>query len=363
MWKNILYVLGTAGIFYLAVLYESKGLLVVSLAAVFLPLLFLCVLFYVKQRLAFELLFFSYPIEHTGDYLVGLRIENPSGIYLPHVMAKIQVKNMLTGKKQWVKARGKVSADGMAELTGRIREPEFGMWQARCKQLRCYEWTNLLYLCPKVRDEKQVMVFPAVYETNIKIGIRTRLFWSDGEQYHPQVSGDDPSETLKLREYQKGDRMNRIHWKLSAKNEKLIVAEMGMPMGCNVIIFLDGAPAAMGKKELRAYWETLHSISQEMLTQECAHYIVWRDRQYKGMLCRKAIRKVEDLMDFWCEISSGRMERGVNPGEYARSFPGDAYASGIVWNQELELICNDKRIIQINPGQVREQLMELELLL
>lgn len=363
MWKKILYVLGTAGIFYLAVLYRSKGLLSVSLAVLLLPLLFLCVLSGVKQRLKFELLFSCYPVEQTGDYLVGLRIENRSGIYLPRVRAKIQVKSMHTGKKQWVKVRGKVSADGVAELAGLIREPDFGMWLARCKWVRFYEWTNFLYLCPRVRDEKQVMIFPAVYETNIKIGIRTRLFWSDGEQYHPQVSGDDPSETLKLRAYQKGDRMNRIHWKLSAKNEELIVAEMGMPISCNVVIFLDGEPAVMGRKESRAYWEMLHSISQKMLDEECPHYIVWRDRQYKEMLCRTAIRKVEDLMDFWCQISPDRMEKGANPGEYARLFPGEAYASFLMWNQKLELICNDKKIIQIKPEQVRESLMELELLL
>ena len=363
MWKGILYALGTAGIFYLAVLYKSKALLAVCFVAVLLPLLFLCILSYIKQRLKFELLFSSYPIEHSGDYSVGLRVENPSGVYLPHIMAKIQVKNMLTGKNHWVKAEGKISADGTVELMGKIREPEFGMWQAKCKQVRCYEWADFLYLSCKVQDEKQVMIFPAVYGTNIKIGLRTRLFWSDGEQYHPQISGDDPSETLKLREYQKGDRMNRIHWKLSAKNEELIVAEMGMPMGCNVVIFLDGEPAAMGKKEVRAYWETLHSISQELLTQECAHYLVWRDKQYGEHLCRKAVRKVEDLMDFWCEISSGRMEKGANPGEYTKIFPGETYASGLVWNQKLELLCNDKLVIKITPEQVEKQLMELELLL
>lgn len=363
MWKNVLYALGTVGIFYLAVLYRSKALLVVSLAAVLLPLLFLCVLSYMKQKLKFELLFSSYPIENTGDYLAGLRVENPSSIYLPRIRAMIQVKNTATGKKQWVKAEGKVSAEASVELTGRIKEPEFGMWQAKCKYVRCYEWANFLYLRCKVQDEKQVMVFPAVYETNVKIGIRTRLFWSDGDQYHPQVSGDDPSETLKLREYQKGDRMNRIHWKLSAKNEKLIVAEMGMPVGCNVVIFLDGEPAAMGKKESRAYWEALHSISQELLTQECAHYIIWREKQYKEQLCRKAIRKVEDLIDFWCEISPGRIEKGANPEEYKKIFPGEAYASCLVWNQKLELSCNGKFVIKITPEQVKEQLMELELLL
>lgn len=363
MWKNILYMLGTAGIFYLAVLYKSKALLTVCFAAILLPFLFLFVLLYLRQNLKCELLFYSYPIANTGDYLVGLRVENPGKIYLPRVQIKIQVENVANGRKQWVKAEGKVSAEGVSELSGRLKEPEFGMWQARCRAVRLFEWANFLYLCARVQEERQVMVFPAVYETNIKVGMRTRLFMSDGEQYDPHISGDDPSEILKLREYQKGDRLNRIHWKLSAKNDNLIVAEMSMPVGCNVVIFLDGQPSAMSKKESRAYWEIMNSISQELLAQECAHYLVWRDSQYKELLCRKAVRDVEDLLDFWCGISPVRMEKGVSAKEYARVFPGEAYASSLVLGHSLELICNGKLAAGIKPDTVKKQMMELELLL
>lgn len=363
MWKNILYVLGTAGIFYLAVLYNSRGLMAVCLTAALLPLFFLCMLSYMKKRLECTLLFYSYPIENTGDYQVGLRVENKSPIYFPRVRVKIEVLNVATGKRQWVKAEGKISAGGVAELTGRLGEPEFGMWRASCRYIRCYEWAGFLHLRSRLEEKKQVMVFPAVYATNIKIGIRTRLFLSDGEQYHPQISGDDPSETLKLREYQKGDRPSRIHWKLSAKSDELIVAEMSMPVGCNVVIFLDVQPLSMGKKELRVYWEILHSLSQELLAQECAHYLIWRDKRYQELLCRKAIRGTEDLMDFWCEIFPGKMEKGVNPETYAKAFPGETYASQIVLNQKLELYCNHKLEAGIKPRQVKEQLAELELLL
>lgn len=363
MWKSILYVLATVGIFYLAVLYRNKGLFVVCGTAVLLPLVFLCVLARLKRKLRAEILFLSYPIENTGDYLVGLRVENYTGIVLPKIQAKIHVRNMATGKKKWVKVSGQIPADNITELTGRIREPEFGMWQAECAYIRCYEWTNFWYLRLKVEKQQQVMIFPAVYETNIKVGIRTRLFWADGDQYHPQLSGDDPSETLELREYQKGDRMNRIHWKLSAKNDKLIIAELGMPMGCNIVIFLDAELSAMGNQQIRTYWEVLHSIAQELLTQECAYYLVWKDKRCGDMLSRHAVRKVEDLLNFWCEISPSDMKKGVDAQAYADSFPGEMYVSHLVWNQEMELICNDKQVGKITPGQAAKQLVEMELLL
>lgn len=363
MWKSILYVLGTAGIFYLAILYKSRALFIICGTAVLLPLLFFCVLLFVKRKLRLSLFFYSYPDEKTRVYPVGILVENPTGISLPKLRARIRMKNTASGKQKLVKVQGKIPARSETEISGRFKGPEFGMWQAECKSVRLFEWMDFWYLRLKVEEQKQVMIFPAVYEMSIRIGIRTRLFWSDAEQYHPQVSGDDPSETLRLREYQKGDRMNRIHWKLTAKNDELIVAEMGMPMGCNIVIFLDGEPNSMGKDESRVYWEVLHSIAQELLAQECAYYLVWRDRRYQELLCRKAVRKIEDLLDFWCEISPAAMEKGIDSQSYADAFPGDMYASRLVWNQNLELICNDRQAVCIKPEQVREQLMELELLL
>lgn len=362
MWKKILYMLGTAGIFYLAVLYGSRALLFVCGAAVLLPSIFLYALFYVKQKLEFELLFFSYPQSATGNYMVGIQVKNPTKIYLSRVRAKIKVKNLSDGKKRWVNVSGKIPAEAVTEMKGKIKNPEFGMWEAECELVHCYEWMNLLYLSQKIAKKKQVMIFPDVHEINFKIGMRTRLFQSDGEQYHPQISGDDPSETLKMREYQKGDRMNRIHWKLSVKNDSLIVAEMSKPMDCNVVCFLDGEPSLMKEREDRTYWEVVNSISQGLLNQECAHYLVWKDKVQKK-LCRKAIRKVEDLVAFWNETSVAGMGKGAEPKAYTREFSTDSYSSGLVWNDKLELFCNQKFLVKIRPERVRQQLAELEILL
>lgn len=362
MWKKIWYILGTAGLFYLAVLYNSRALLIVCIMAILLPVFFLSVLFQIKQKLKPELLFFSYPQADTGDYLVGMRVENPTNIYLPRVRVKLKVTNMASGKKHWVKLSGKIPAGTVTDLKGKLKNPKFGLWEAECEKLYCYEWMNLLYLPRNISEKKQVLIFPDAHQIHLKIGIRTRMFLSDGEQYHPHARGDDPSETLKLREYQKGDRLNRIHWKLSVKNSSLIVAELSMPLGCNVVFFLDAEPSRMKEKEARSYWEVVNTISQELMAQECPHYLVWQDKA-QDRLCRMAVRRMEDIADFWREISVSELAKGAEPEAYGRAFAGDSYASSLVWNEKLELFCNQQLLAQFRPGQVRRQLMELELLL
>ena len=55
----------------------------------------------------------------------------------------------------------------------------------------------------------------------------------------PVVKGDDPSELFELRDYQPGDKISRVHWKLSDKHDRLIVKEYGRVVSAETLILLD----------------------------------------------------------------------------------------------------------------------------
>lgn len=402
MRKALFYMLAAAGAGYVAVIYNSRGFLALFGAAVLLPPFLLSMLWYSRRRLECVLLF-SPCQERDGRYQVSLLVTNHSPFYLAKIRARI-VLNYLDPEEKYVperkgmsaffrpkrqtserqdivgkteysgqrsrrrrkrtlsfKAAGKAGAGETVRLTGTAECLEFGPWQAECPALFCYDCLGLFSWKKKVRQKKKVMVFPACYETNIKAGIRTRLFLADGEVYHPQTKGDDPSEVLNLRDYQKGDRLNRIHWKLSARNDTLIVSEMSLPIGCNVVLFLDACTDVMDKERRRVYWEIVNTISQGLLQQECFHYLAWYDAA-EQRLKRKAVREFEDLTDFWGEIIKYRMGRQDFSKEYGQEFRGESYVTGIVWNQELELYCNGKFLMKAEPAGVKEQMLELELI-
>lgn len=353
----LLYIFTCTAFGYLAVLYRSDAFLVLSLTAALLPPFSLSMLWSGRKHLTCTLTLSPYPNE-AGKYQACLEAANNSRFYLAELKAKIVLKNLGTGRNCKVKLSGKAGAGQIVKLSGKAKYLEFGLWQAECRSVACYDCLGLFHVKKKIMLSQQVLVLPACYETNVRAGIRTKLSFSDGEWYHPQISGDDPSETLKLREYREGDRVNRIHWKLSARTDELVVAEMSMPIGCNVVFFLNAKAGAMGREAGRAYWEVAHTISQGLLEEECCHFLVWREG---GNLKRKGIRKAEDLAEFWGSISVGRMERGASQAEYRQEFPGEPYVSAIEWNQELELYCNGSLQAEISPGHVKEQLLGLML--
>lgn len=357
----LLYVLGAGGVCYLAVLYHSRGLLAAGLFVLLLSPVFIYLLQSAGRRMECTLYYSAYP-DGTGRYRVGIEVGNPSGVTIPSLCAKVVLKHKATGRVCRVQLRGRVGSGQTARLEGELARPEFGQWQLECKGLSCYDWLGAYRFRKELGVKRLIILFPECYQTTVRAGIRTRLFSAESERYHPQISGDDPAETLELREYQKGDRPNRIHWKLSAKHGSLMVASMGLPMGCNVVFFLDAEVEKMPQAEGKAYWEVVNSISQEMLRQECSHYLVWCGKEGQR-ISRKAVRSPKELSEFWGEILHEPMGRCAFGQLYAETFKGEAYASEISLSQDLELACNGRHVETFRPAEVREQLLRMEIML
>ncbi len=70
---------------------------------------------------------------------------------------------------------------------------------------------------------------------------------------------------------------------------------------------------------------------------------------------------MQGLFEFWDEILKSQMERCNFLEEYPQEFRGEPYATGIQWNQELELYCNGNFRGKMEPGKVKGQLLEVEL--
>ena len=61
----------------------------------------------------------------------------------------------------------------------------------------------------------------------------------DSDTYSTSKAGMDVSETYAIREYQPGDPIRSIHWKLTEKLDKVMVREFGLPIDSTVLLALD----------------------------------------------------------------------------------------------------------------------------
>ena len=110
--------------------------------------------------------------------------------------------------------------------------------------------------------------------------------------YHPKPGGGF-SEIHDLREYRPGDSLHEIHWKLSAKTDKLIVREAEEPNRGLIVLSFDfsGSRAQLDSTLRQLLW-----LSGWLTDREVVHQIDWLD---PGTLepQTKQIRAPRDLQE------------------------------------------------------------------
>ena len=91
----------------------------------------------------------------------------------------------------------------------------------------------------RVKKYANVEVMPQIDEIPVRITDRVRNFFGDSDIYDDLRPGYDPSELFDVREFQNGDRLQSVHWKLSARTDELMVKENSLPKACAVAIVAD----------------------------------------------------------------------------------------------------------------------------
>ena len=360
MGKRIIFVVCTILLLYMAIIYNSKGLLLLGGMCLVLPPFFLCMLQIGIHRTKVSLVLPQSVEDKPEGVPLSVKISLAPSLADTKVKLTLLIENTASGEKKKISCSGRIY--GTTILTQSISGLVFGLWQVSVKRLIVYDASGWFPAKRRLKEKKSIMVLPRCYDTNIRIGIRTRLAFADADQYHPELKGEDAAEIFKLREYQKGDRLNRVHWKLSAKNDTLIVKEMSLPLGCNVVVFLNSSVAGLTIQEQKSYWEIIYTISAGLLQEKCCHYLSWYEKEHMEMK-RFAVRSEENLYEFWGSIMPKAMGSCDCQREYAGSFKGDLYTSWVELNHHLELFCNGKLLMNFRKEDIKRKLMEMELVL
>ncbi len=118
-------------------------------------------------------------------------------------------------------------------------------------------------------SEWTVLFYPAVYCPALAVE-QTAMPDGEGERYSQTKAGDDPSELFAFREYREGDRISRIHWKLSQKMGELQVKELGLPISDHILFLLEINGSG---READALLDVFATLSNFLSEREVAHRV------------------------------------------------------------------------------------------
>lgn len=176
--------------------------------------------------------------EQDGIWKGKLQIVNDS--VLPVFLGKgsLHLENHFTGEQMELpfsfslKGRGKKAIDfqGKSQWCGCI--------YATLHTWRSYDFFGIIGQKRKVRLSACTVVMPCEQKEDFQF-LTKEGFDMESFRYSGARPGDDPGETFDIREYQEGDSIRQIHWKLTGKLDKMMIRQRSFPVDDTVLILAE----------------------------------------------------------------------------------------------------------------------------
>ena len=205
------------------------------------------------------------------------------------------MRNRISGRKIKRRYQG-ILPPGREETFWCESESDFcGNMEIELESVRICDLLGIFYIKRAVHSRASVKIMPEFRLMPLEITRAAREFRTDSDEYSGEKRGDDPSELFQVREYRVQDSIRDIHWKLSAKEEELMVKEHALPLGCAVLVWIDLSEKETSASGFSKLLETAASLSVTLAEQKCIHLAAWYEEKNE----RIGMKRVKDEKTAW----------------------------------------------------------------
>ena len=222
--RNIVGYLIVAVLLLLCVFFYRQAFLVVLfLMLLLLPPVSILLCRQSFGKLTAELSFSAAEAEKNLDVYLTIRFNNPSHFPLMHVECPLQITSPYYESRPQMTYVLPAPAGRTDALSLPVTFQCCGLYEAEIVTLKVYDLLHFFSFSREVNLHTQTMVFP---KERLETSYHPSFYAEGFDEYEtPMKTGNVSSNVTDLREYRPGDRLQKIHWKLSAKIDKLMVKE------------------------------------------------------------------------------------------------------------------------------------------
>lgn len=265
-----------AGIF--VIMYVDSLSLLLFIVTLALPILLLLILLLARilTRITVE------PPEAlaTRGQAVSLKInlKNHSFIALPNLRATFTYYGAFSSEPEKTEISFPLHALTTQTSSFDIKSEHIGVVKVKINDIYMYDYFRLFRFKYKIKQEYEITFLPEILPVSLDIRPNT-LLGVDSDVFSKSKKGDDPSEVFAIRDYVGGDKLNRIHWKLSSKADNLMVKDYSLPINNSISIIPELASEKSENQlnDIDAVIETAFNLSNFLCEAEIIHHICWYD--------------------------------------------------------------------------------------
>lgn len=353
--------------FYVSMIYTSLTLAITGFAQILLIIAAQVCLVYRKVTMSALL---NAPVSMTergNNISVWICVDNDSKLTCTRSKYRLSYYNVFEKRKKkiWLKGKSVFPDENRFEI--RLKPDEAGSYVFSLDKMKIYDITGLFSISKKRFEpaSQSIKVLPDIHEVVTVLTEPLKNFFGDADVYDNERAGYDSSEIFKIRPFQDGDKIQSIHWKLSAKTDVLMVKESSLPKACPVVLFLEYAAGRKTKHgNLNAYLSVIASVSFSMMDAGCPHFVVWYSESIQDIVRFR----VDDDESFYTFLNHF-MEDGFTKSshnlkaDYSEKYRGEHYLHALWFDKKLELKCDEKVVNRFTENTWQKDLKETELIL
>lgn len=266
-------------ILYLAVIFESTSMVLLGITEALLLVLSFVFLMTGSRNMVAMIEIPISVVDKNKAFSVDLRIRDKKRSGYAKVRILVEYKNALEkrGKRKWLTAGQVHPGESVYRYEAVITTP--GNYEFAIRKMRLYDMFGIFFMERRMEGETNAMVLPDIHDIPVSLGEGVRNYYRDSDKYDEFRPGYDPSETFEIREFRDGDKLPGVHWKLSAKLDRLMVRERSFPKACPVVLFLNSDTM---RDHHMLEWTA--SLSFSLMDAHCPHYAVWQSRSRKDLV-------------------------------------------------------------------------------
>ncbi|BBF44575.1 hypothetical protein lbkm_3288 [Lachnospiraceae bacterium KM106-2] len=210
-------------------------------------------------------------------------VENHSKFPISCICIETCVKNVKNRASEKEKIFVSIGGNARNEFSGCIKMKYAGVFQVVLSKAKIYDYLHIFSRRVNCETECKLTVIPRVREMQTELILAEGMDAEESQKYSNNKPGDDPSEVYGIREYQPGDKLQRIHWKLSNKSEALLVKEYSLPIKCSVAILIDRKMCEDELKVQNDLLEMMFSLSNHLLNEMVWHSLAWYQNDFDSI--------------------------------------------------------------------------------
>ena len=205
--------------FYVLYVWDFALILLIVIAA--LPVIMFITTYITKRLITVEFAVKDKNVSKNKDFPVQLVVTNRSIFPIGKAEAHIEYYNVFSDQTSAFDLYLPVQLRNSQRITFQLSSKFCGVIKIRSARLNIYDPLRLFRFRTAKNICTDIAVMPEGHEIGGIVHYTDRVN-EESDVFSEYKPGDDPSEVFDLREYNQGDKLNRIHWKLSSKKTTLL---------------------------------------------------------------------------------------------------------------------------------------------